>query len=394
MYVTMAAMAALIVSCGSAGHGDGAAPSADGGEQRATPEGGSSGPGRVDAGTLGDASSMDSQTEANVVDGETPDSSAGSDSSDTTPPAPPSLLSATGLFTSVAPDGTLVLADGVQEYTPSYALWADGAQKTRWIYLPPGEKIDTSDMDHWSFPVGTKFWKEFDLDGQRLETRLVWRWGSGADDFLYAAYWWNPEAGMANDAEMADPFLGAQDVNGTSHDIPTEQDCETCHGALVEHVLGFGAIELDDALSGANIHTLIQAGLLTANPNLADLAIPGDAIAQAALGYLHANCGNCHNRNPGSSGAPPMYLRLSVGTNTVQETDTYATAVNQLATDFTPGNIKYRIAGQSPMDSCVTYTMGTRGSSRYEMPPLASNVVDDAGIATVNAWIMTLPKAP
>jgi hypothetical protein len=30
--------------------------------------------------------------------------------------------------------------------------------------------------------------------------------------------------------------------------------------------------------------------------------------------------------------------------------------------------------------------------SRYEMPPLASKVVDDAGVATVSAWIETLPE--
>jgi hypothetical protein len=28
------------------------------------------------------------------------------------------------------------------------------------------------------------------------------------------------------------------------------------------------------------------------------------------------------------------------------------------------------------------------------MPPLATNAVDTAGMAAVNAWIKTLPKAP
>jgi mono/diheme cytochrome c family protein len=396
---TMAIMAS-VVGCSSATHTGGAAPSADGGTV-STDGGGSSDSGKADASTLdtgtpNDASALDGTTEANIVDGGigTSDSSEESDAPETTSVPPlPSLLSATGLFTSVASDGTLVLADGVQEYQPMYALWADGAQKVRWIYLPPGSKIDTTtSMDHWSFPAGTKFWKEFDLDGRRLETRLVWKYGPGPDDFLYVSYWWNPEAGIANDAEMADPFLGEQDVNGTPHDIPTEQDCETCHNAIEEHVLGFGAIELNHTLPGANIHTLIDAGSLTTNPGLPDLVIPGDEVAQAALGYLHANCGNCHNRSPGSTSAPPMYLRLLVGTKTVQETDTYTTAVNERATDFMTGNIVYRIAGQDPTDSCVTYTMEQRGDSRYEMPPLASNVVDDAGLATVSAWITTLPK--
>jgi mono/diheme cytochrome c family protein len=333
---------------------------------------------------------------AHTDDAEARDAPAPSDAP-TPVPTLPSSLSATGLFTSVETNGTLVLAKGVQQYQPLYPLWSDGCEKTRWIYLPPGEKIDTTDMSHWAFPAGTKFWKEFDLDGQRLETRLVWKYGPGADDVLYVSYWWNPDAGTPNDAEMADPILGEQDINGTTHDIPSQQDCQTCHGSLEEHVLGFGAIELDHTLPGVNINTLIAAGSLTTNPSLADLAIPGDAIAQAALGYLHANCGNCHNDTPGFSGAPPMYLRLSVGTGTVEETDTYTTAVNQLATDFTPDGIAYRIAGQDPTGSCVIYTMEQRLDdggvpSRYEMPPLASKVVDDAGVATVSAWIETLPE--
>ena len=62
---------------------------------------------------------------------------------------------------------------GIMAYTPQYALWADAASKRRWIYLPPGTKIDTSDMDHWVFPMGTKIWKEFTRGGTRVETRYI-----------------------------------------------------------------------------------------------------------------------------------------------------------------------------------------------------------------------------
>ena len=104
------------------------------------------------------------------------------------PPDPPETLSATGLYSDI---GTLTLAADVREYEPTYALWSDGAEKRRWIRLPPGTKIDTSDMDHWSFPVGTKIWKEFQFAGKRVETRLIYRFGPGDDDFIYAAYVWD-----------------------------------------------------------------------------------------------------------------------------------------------------------------------------------------------------------
>ncbi len=348
-----------------------------------------------DSGAPGaDASLSDAGPTGNVdagLDG-TPADASQPDRTTTGPPTVPSLLSQTGLFKSVAADGSLVLQEGVRPYEPLYALWADGAQKTRWIYLPPGTAIDTTDMDHWSFPPGTKFWKEFSLLGGRLETRLLWIYGPGAGDFLLASYWWNPEAGMPDDAEMADPFLGAQQVNGTTHDIPSQQDCHTCHDSLEEHVLGFGAIELNHTLSGTNIHTLMDAGALTTSPNLAELAIPGDSRAQAAMGYLHANCGICHNVTPGATGipTPAMILRLSVGATTIQQTKTYQTAVNVATTDFT--SFPYRIEGQNPSNSGVIRTMMTRDNSRQEMPPLASKEVDDAGVAAVTAWIDELPK--
>jgi len=86
-----------------------------------------------------------------------------------------------------------------------------------------------------------------------------------------------------------------------------------------------------------------------------------------------------------------MILRLFVGATTVEDTPTYQTSVNVATTDFT--GIAYRIAGQDPMDSCIPHTMLTRGG-REQMPPLATYLVDDAGVATVNAWIMTLPQPP
>src|SRR5437763_6919526 len=61
---------------------------------------------------------------------------------------------------------------GIAAYTPRYALWADAASKRRWIYLPPGTQIDTTDPDHWLFPTGTKIWKEFTSGSTRVETRF------------------------------------------------------------------------------------------------------------------------------------------------------------------------------------------------------------------------------
>src|SRR5688500_10928292 len=82
----------------------------------------------------------------------------------------PPTLAGTGLCTN--PECTTFSSD-VFEYVPRFELWADTAAKRRWIYLPPGTQIDTSDMDYWKFPVGTKLWKEFTRDNVRVETRYI-----------------------------------------------------------------------------------------------------------------------------------------------------------------------------------------------------------------------------
>src|ERR1700722_12127427 len=82
---------------------------------------------------------------------------------------PPNALSCTGLYSDIT---TGTLARAVRAYAPAVPLWADGSTKERWIYLPPGQKIDTTDPSEWTFPVGTRVWKQFSRGGHRVETRF------------------------------------------------------------------------------------------------------------------------------------------------------------------------------------------------------------------------------
>ena len=158
------------------------------------------------------------------------------------------------------------------------------------MYVPSCRKIDTSDMDHWSFPIGTRVWKQFTVGGKIIETRLIHRYGPGPDDWIFAAYQWN-DAGTDADY-VADGVVNAK---GTQHDIPSNVDCSKCHSKLPEHLLGLSAIQLSHTGAGVTIRSLSDAGMLTV-PAPNGFTVPGsDPATQAALGYLHANCGNCHN---------------------------------------------------------------------------------------------------
>ena len=322
---------------------------------------------------------------------------------DANPLEPPTLLG-TGLCldaacTQISPD--------VHPYTPAYPLWADAASKKRWIYLPPGTKIDTTDMDFWKFPQGTKIWKEFDVGNVRVETRYIVKVGPGDDlsDWYYVAYQWN----ATNDDTMAVP-MGVVNANGTTHDIPPRYQCRLCHEALAPtRILGFGAIQLDWANPNTDeldLDRLVAGGLLTTNPPGAaspHFPLPGDATTQAALGYMHANCGHCHN--PSSpvyiNNGVHMVLREEVGKlASLDQTTVYTTAVGQpadqpvgtIATDCLAGSAAAEciVDKGKPDDSALIFRFESTNPAIH-MPQVATKVEDMAADSTLRAWITSIP---
>ena len=291
--------------------------------------------------------------------------------------APPPLLSETGLYDDIA---SQTLSPLVVSYRPRFALWSDGADKVRHVLLPPCP-VDTSDMDRWRVPVGTRLWKAFVVAGQLVETRLIHRFGSGDDDFWYAAYQWN-----ADHTEATLVPDGVVDANGTDHDIPSADQCFSCHAGAPERVLSFSALQLSHDGPGETLATLEASGRLTHPPPPA-LDVPGDAVAQAALGYLHANCGNCHN--PVMTPLTLFSLKLRVGDATVTATDAFQDAVGVPAL-AAMGGATLRIAPGDPAGSVLSYRMGQRGPF-VQMPPLGTDEVDVSGLGAVDAWISALP---
>ncbi len=290
----------------------------------------------------------------------------------------PRALSATGLFADIASN---TLAEGVLAYQPQFELWSDGAEKSRWVWLPPDTRIDTGDMDEWGFPDGTRFWKEFRRNGVRIETRLLVK--RGADDWLALAYRWTEDQRDA----IAVPF-GVVDANGTTHDIPAAGECVACHGGRSSFVLGFSAIQLSAPATPGQIDLdgLIATERLS-QPPLGRFEIPGTADERAALGYLHANCSHCHNQaRPASAPCfdPQRSFDFSLATNTLArtaDTATYRTAIGDV---IEPGK---------PDDSAVIRLMSHRGLFR-QMPPLATEQVDDASVTLLSRWIENLEAQP
>lgn len=293
-------------------------------------------------------------------------------------------LSETGYFSDPT---TLTEAADLQTFEPSHVLWSDGAEKRRFIRLPPGTRIDTSDMDHWQFPVGTKLWKEFSLNGVRLETRLVERYGTGPDDVWFGAFVWTADQ---KDAVFA--VDGANDINGTAHDAPAAKQCSLCHRGDAGRVLGFSALQLShDSPAGLTLARLRDAGLLT-NPPAPGVsyAAPGDATTAAVLGYFHANCGHCHNPNGAAWPDTDMVMRLGVNEHDPTTTAIWKSLVGKPLLYWRHPPYTTRVVPGDPTMSAVVARMGLRGS-RDQMPPLATELTDPAGLDLVTRWVASLP---
>ena len=311
-------------------------------------------------------------------------------------PKPPPKLQDTGLYSDIS---ALEIDARHLAFAPQYPLWTDGAAKRRWISLPPGTTIDGSDPEAWIFPVGTRLWKEFAFGGRRVETRYLERQADG--QWLYAAYAWSPDGSEAplvsEKGRRGAHALGG----GRSHAIPGIGDCKACHQGGRTEVLGFSALQLSPDRDGGALHAepppfpgvdiryLVEKGLLVGFPK-ALLEMPprvtaASAAERAALGYLHGNCGHCHNEQ-GPLKNVGLFLRHALG------------AAVQPAVASTVGHpVKKPAPGQSP-DAVLRIEprrpdrsgLMQRVASRYpalQMPPLGTELIDVEAVQVLRRWV-------
>jgi hypothetical protein len=308
--------------------------------------------------------------------------------------APPECNGPPGLY---VPGSCSKLAEHVRSYRPKYELWGDGATKERFVYLPPDTQIDTSNPDRWAFPQGTRFYKTFSLDGVRLETRVIEKTAAAAsvDSWTFTSYAWSQDQLSVAPADAA----GVSNVLGTAHDIPAQAQCKSCHTMPnLDGVNGFGAIQLNHSQTTTSLDCLISEGLLvngtstTLNVSAESARIPGDHEAQAALGYLHANCGHCHG---GPTPRANLALWSLVGTQSVSDAPAFKTASCQCLTRWggrtNADGEPYvrRIVSGHAETSAIIGRMNVRAAGE-QMPPLGTEVVDAQGVAAVSAWIDSL----
>ena len=296
----------------------------------------------------------------------------------------PDKLSETELYTDILNEE---VHPAIQWFRPVSQLWSDGESKNRWVYIPECAQIDSSDMNNWSFPVGTRFFKEFSVDGKKVETRYIQRLGTGEREFAFASYLWNEEQTEAYKLDRA----GMVDVLGTSHIIPSWEQCVQCHGTYPlgggrpSRGLGFSAMMLSEVSEGLSLRDLVEADRLS-HPPTAPIQIPGDEQTKKALGYLHINCGTCHNQSEDGLPQLTMNLWLDVEHTSVTETNAWQTTVGIDTQVFKDQQVSARISPGHPEGSALYYRMRHRDNAA-QMPPVGTRIVDEEGLAIIKEWI-------
>lgn len=317
------------------------------------------------------------------------------------------LLSQWGLFRDIAEQAP---SARVVPYEVNAALYADGTDKHRFVWIPEDSAIDYHPSRAWAFPMGTVLVKTFsyaqdrgDPDhGQRLlETRLLVR---GEDRWIAHTYVYD-EAGQEAERTVAGKRIATVFIDDAGEErenlyaVPNTNQCGECHGKD-EHIetLGGTTRQWNRAApdgNGNQIDRLIELGWLRgAEPSAAreQLADPFGAapIVDRMRAYMDANCGHCHNddEEAGDDGSG-LWLRYALTDPDTAERATLGICkMPQSAGGATCGRTLDVVPGM-PEQSVMMCRLES-DDPEVRMPPVGRNVPDLRGIELIREWIAQL----
>jgi uncharacterized repeat protein (TIGR03806 family) len=295
-----------------------------------------------------------------------------------------------GLF-----DGEGRPAPGVLPYTLNTPLWSDGAEKARYVWMPPGTQARWQASGALDFPVGTVLIKRFSFAGaagpQAIETRLLIHRPAGWAALSYVE---GPEGAVLKRAgarlAVATRASDGQPIR-IDYAVPNQNQCKQCHmaGDAITP-LGPTAGNLND---GRQLQAWAASGRLAGAPaagqwpRLArwdDAALPLDQRARA---YLAVNCGHCHNR-AGLASNSGLYL------NPEEAAPAHIGIFKRpVAAGRGSGGRAFSIHPGRADASILLHRM-TTAEPGVMMPQFGRSLVDEAGVALIRQWISAMPDQP
>jgi mono/diheme cytochrome c family protein len=273
--------------------------------------------------------------------------------------------------------------------------------KSRWFSVPDVSDTMTFDaIGNWTFPSGTVWIKHFDLEitngvaasKRRLETRFIVKNDEGVHGFTYK---WNAPETDADlvDRRGEDEVIFIYNSNGSllreqTWHYPARSECLQCHTSAGGFAAGFNTVQLNRAHDYVNgpknqIAALSDVGYfdspVTGVHTLPALAASDDgsvSLEYRVRSYLQANCVACHQ--PGGSAQGNWNARIAT------LTDNAGLINGGLVND--QGDLANRVVVPDDLDhSQLLQRILTRGAG--QMPPLASNEIDQSGVDLLSAWI-------
>jgi hypothetical protein len=256
----------------------------------------------------------------------------------------PEKLSQTDLFTL---DSLALAKKGTLSYNVEYPLWADNAEKGRYVHFPAvwnekEQQWKTSgatfnpDTKNLEIPPNTRFYKTFykavlDTSGntvfRKIETRIIVV-RKQPQSPLMGSYRWNDQETIAtlvtNPYRDGSPWkddifkVVIDEVTGKQrkYAIPGRQRCVECHQGSADFVLGFTPLQLNRRAFGeagrdrtigddekTQIMRFLDAGILKNVRESSELPVlelsgasdPKNIHELRLQGYLVGNCAHCHN---------------------------------------------------------------------------------------------------
>ena len=304
-------------------------------------------------------------------------------------PNVPSLLSATGCAAAGNPQSA---SPGMVGYEINAPFWSDNAVKSRYFALPNSTAAFTPGTDgDWSTPPRSVFRKDFRLNGQLIETRLLMRQTNG--DWAGYAYEWN--AGQT-DATLVGTDGKDVAIAGQTWSYPSRLQCLQCHTSVAGFGLGPETQQINRtatyAQTGVTAHqltTLSAPSIAMLTPQITDPATQPklsdpfgtDSLSLRARAWLHTNCSFCHRPN----GPTPLSMNL-LASATLAGTNTCNVDPNRGTLELPNAKI---IAPGLPDSSVLLARVKSRDST-VQMPPIGSHVVDTNGVQLLRSWIASL----
>jgi uncharacterized repeat protein (TIGR03806 family) len=303
---------------------------------------------------------------------------------------------------------------GVLPYDVNAVLFADEAEKLRFMSMPAGTAARYDELGFWEFPEATTFVKTFFYwndarDPSRgrklLETRII-RLESGA--WTGRTYLWNEAQTEARRHKVGKTVkVQWTDLAGSprafDYRVPNDNECKTCHSkSHVFQPLGprtrqlnrdhdYGSAERADERN--QIDHFAELGLLAGDIGDASqrfsLADPyGSApVEKRARSYLDANCSHCH-RPGGEAGSTALDLRA-------ETVDPFNLGIcrSPVAAGPGTGTRRFDIVPGDPDASIMVFRMEST-DPELKMPELPTLTSDAHGTALVREWIAGMPIEP